>query len=284
LISVIIPAHNEQQVIERCLHAILDGSMPGELEVIVACNGCTDDTAALARSFGPDVRVIETEVPSKSHALNLGDRSASGFPRFYVDADVVVPLESIRRVTAVLDGGGALAAAPAMRVDLAERPWSIRAFYDVWMRLPYVNEGMLGCGVYAVSGPGRARFGAFPNIIADDDYVRVHFSRDERVRVASAWFLMTPPKRLSLLVHINLRRLAGNQELRGVVPHELIEGSASRHGRALVRLARHPSLWPALSVYLYVKVATLVLYYWRALRGTHKAWARDDSSRRTSVT
>jgi glycosyltransferase involved in cell wall biosynthesis len=284
VISIIIPAHNEEQVIERSLRALLEGSHGGELEVIVACNGCTDATADLARSFGPGVRVIETEVPSKSHALNLGDRAASGFPRFYVDADIVLPLESIRRVAAVLESGAALAAAPAMHVDLAGCPWSIRAYYDVWLRLPYVNDGMLGCGVYAVSRAGRARFGPFPNIIADDEFVRVQFSRVERVTVASAAFVMSPPKKLALLVHINLRRLAGDQELRGVVAPALLAQSDVRHRPALIRLARRPSLWPALCVYVYVKVATLALYSWRALRGTHKAWARDDSSRRTPVT
>jgi hypothetical protein len=143
---------------------------------------------------------------------------------------------------------------------------------------------MLGCGVYAMSSAGRARFGPFPNIIADDDFVRVQFSRGERVTCKAAWFVMSPPKRLNLLVHINLRRLAGDQELRGVVAPELLERSGVRHGRALVQLARRPSLWPALCVYTYVKVATLALYSWRVFRGTHKAWARDDSSRRTSET
>jgi len=282
VISVIIPAHNEEAVLERGLLALLSDASPGELEVIVVCNGCSDRTASLARAFGRGVRVIETEVGSKSHALNLGDRAATGFPRFFVDADIVLPLASVRLVARALESERVLGAAPKMRVELSDRRWSIRAYYAVWMRLPYVNHGMLGCGVYAVSRAGRARFGAFPSIIADDDFVRVQFSPEERATVQDAWFVMTPPQKLSSLVDINLRRFAGDRELARVVPAEQLERSRSHHGSALLRLAAEPALWPALAVYLYVKVATLALYTYRRLVGRHKAWARDDSSRRSA--
>src|SRR5687767_1459502 len=144
MISVIIPAHNESKVIGRCLSALTAGAGESELEVIVVCNGCTDDTAALSRQFPASVRVIETDVPSKSNALNLGDRAASGFPRFYVDADVVLPIESVREVARVLEQGVVLAAAPRIEFDLSKRGWAVRAFYDVWSRLPYCREGMVG--------------------------------------------------------------------------------------------------------------------------------------------
>src|SRR5688500_5584423 len=120
-ITVIIPAHNEAAVIERCLRALTDGAADGELDVIVVANGCSDDTAATARKFGASggggVRVLETDVPSKSNALNLGDHAADaadGWPRVYADADVVLSLASLRRIAAALaEGpGGGLAAAP----------------------------------------------------------------------------------------------------------------------------------------------------------------------------
>ena len=75
MISVIIPAHNEGSVIARTLQAMTDGAEPGELDVIVVCNGCSDNTSAVARRFGAPVRVVETDVASKTHALNLGDET-----------------------------------------------------------------------------------------------------------------------------------------------------------------------------------------------------------------
>ena len=57
-ISVVIPAHDEEAVVGRCLAALLDGARPGELDVVVVCNGCTDATADIARGFGRGVRVV----------------------------------------------------------------------------------------------------------------------------------------------------------------------------------------------------------------------------------
>ena len=167
-ISVVIPAHNEEVVLGRGLDGVLSGALLGEIDVVVVCNGCSDGTADVARSYGDRVRVIETPIPSKTHALNLGDEAARGFPRFYVDADVVLTLDGIRRIAARLGASGAPAAAPVMQVDLSGSSWPVRAFYAIWTQMPYTREGMIGVGVYALSEEGRRRFGRFPDVIADD--------------------------------------------------------------------------------------------------------------------
>ena len=43
-VSVVIPAHNEETVIGRCLAALFAGAGEGELDVVVVCNGCRDGT------------------------------------------------------------------------------------------------------------------------------------------------------------------------------------------------------------------------------------------------
>src|SRR4051812_17623879 len=107
MISIVIPAHNEAAVIARTLRAMTApkpedaGEAAGKvarldaLDIVVVCNGCSDTTAEIARSFGPSVRVIETDVASKPHALNLGDAAATFFPRIYADADVVIAPRAI---------------------------------------------------------------------------------------------------------------------------------------------------------------------------------------------
>jgi glycosyltransferase involved in cell wall biosynthesis len=277
-VSIIIPAHNESAVIGRCLRSILDGAAPDELEIIVVCNGCKDDTAAIARSFGPCVRVIETDVPSKANALNLGDRAATAFPRFFVDADIVLPIDSIRQTTAVLRGGSVLAAAPMMRVDTSRCAWAVRAFYQVWLSLPYARQGMIGSGVYAVSEAGRRRFDQFPKITADDAFVRLQFSAEERQTVESCHFTITPPQTLSALVAIKTRSHFGNLELRTLYP-QVERNENAAHGGPLARLAVNPLNWPRLAAYLYVKVATRRRSRARLRRGDHNRWERDDTSR-----
>ncbi|MCX6502428.1 MAG: glycosyltransferase family 2 protein [Microbacterium sp.] len=88
--SVVIPAHDEAGVISRTLEPLAELAAAGRLEVVVVCNGCHDDTAARARSYA-GVQVIETDAASKTTALNLGDECATVWPRFYLDADIVVP-------------------------------------------------------------------------------------------------------------------------------------------------------------------------------------------------
>ena len=99
---------------------------------------------------------------SKTAALNLGDPSVSGFPRFYVDADVVTPARIGSADRRAPRRGRCLAASPVMDVDLQRSSLAVRAYYRVWERLPYVREGMIGVGVYALSEEGRRRFGEFP--------------------------------------------------------------------------------------------------------------------------
>jgi hypothetical protein len=82
-----VPAHDEHDVIGRLLTGLCRGD--DRLDVVVVCNGCTDGTAAVARTF-PGVRVIETPVASKRVALRLGNEAARDFPRVYVDADVEI--------------------------------------------------------------------------------------------------------------------------------------------------------------------------------------------------
>lgn len=279
MISVIIPAHDESAVIDRCLGPMIQGARPGELEVLVVCNGCSDDTPDRARRYGDLVRVIETDVASKSHALNLGDAAATGFPRFYVDADIELPLESIRKVARILETGRVHGAAPRIEVDLRDRGWSIRAYYRVWTVLPYIQRGMMGSGVYAISAEGRRRFERFPDIIADDAFVRHLFQPHERCSVKDAYFRMTPPHTLESLIHINVRRHVGRHEMAERFP-EMARGDFSEQKTALLRLMHSPLWWPAIAVYVYARVRTLWRFRRKLRRGRHLEWNRDESSRR----
>ena len=139
------------------------------------------------------MRIIETPVASKVHALNLGDdAAASTFPRFYIDADVVLSLESLRQLAAVLtmqhDGARVLATAPRFAMNVRHSSWLVREFYAVNDRMPSSREGIGGSGVYGLSEAGRSRFDRFPQLTADDGFVRLQFSPSERVTVDECVF------------------------------------------------------------------------------------------------
>ncbi len=280
MISVVIPAHNESRTIGRCLGAMIDRLAEKELEIVVVCNGCNDNTAEIARSFGPPVQVVETDVASKSVALRMGDEAATAFPRFYVDADVELSIDSIRRVSDALLQGPWLAAAPRMKVDLADRKWAVRAYYAIWTRLPYHTSGMIGSGVYAVSEAGRRRFDTFPDIISDDGFVRRQFNPEERGSVEDTSFTIRAPETLAGVVKIKTRSQKGAVQLERAYP-ELASNDVRDYSSALLDIFRDPRQWANCLVYLYVILNTKLRAYWLNYSHDLDEWERDETSRIT---
>jgi glycosyltransferase involved in cell wall biosynthesis len=277
MISIVIPAHNESSVITRTLRALTTGALPDELDVIVVCNGCTDDTATIARRFGAPVRVIETSLGNKTHALNLGDQVARAFPRIYVDADVVVTLSTIRALAERLEQGGVIAVAPRPYFDLTACSWLVRAFYDIRCRLPSFDEGIGGSGVYALSEIARRRFNDFPNLVADDTYVRVQFMREERETLTSVKSIVFAPHTINDLIAIEARADFGTFELARIYP-ELWKNKGGSNHNTLIGLFKHPLLWPRLLIYWYVRSIARRKARTR-LRTNSFIWERDQTSR-----
>jgi len=277
--SIVIPARNEGRVITRGLESILRSAEAGEFEIVVVCNGCTDDTAEQARRFGPAVKVIETPISSKIHALNLGDQHVTAFPRFYVDADIEIPAGAIRDVAVLLrDDSPILVAAPRAVVAYEDRPFLIRAFYRVWTRLPYFCENMIGSGVYAFSRKGRERFAQFPEITADDEFARLTASPAERRSSAATPFTIHPPRTVHGLLEIMTRARSGMYELEQKFP-QLGENNQTSSGRTLRIIARTPSMWRDAPVYLGVMMLAKLRAERLLRRGGRPAWQRDDTSR-----
>ena len=88
MISVVIPAHNEQEYLAGTLEALFEVK-ECEFECIVVPNGCTDRTEEVARGF--PVKVIVEERADISNARNLGAAVAQYPYLLFLDADVRVP-------------------------------------------------------------------------------------------------------------------------------------------------------------------------------------------------
>jgi len=108
LVSVLIPAHNEEKVIGRVLQRMTELTYPKDkLEVIVIDDGSTDQTGNIAERFVKEhgyIRVIHRDVEAggkgKSAALNEGLKSAAGEIVCLFDADYYPQREIIERLTA----------------------------------------------------------------------------------------------------------------------------------------------------------------------------------------
>jgi glycosyltransferase involved in cell wall biosynthesis len=280
MISVIIPAHNEEGVIARALTALTArDTSHGEFDIVVVCNGCNDGTAAIARGYGAAVRVIETPKAGKSHALNLGDAAARSFPRIYIDADIVIAPTDVSALAKRLDDG-ALAVAPLPRFDFSGCSWAVRAFYAIRARMPSAREGFGGSGVYALSEKGRSRFREFPCVVADDGFIRIQFAPAERETLPDVNSLVFPPRRIGDLINTRTRAYYGNFELAALYPE--LHRKSRRNEQALLSLLAHPSLWAKLAMYLAVNAIARARARSR-LRTQHAVWERDDTSRPAAI-
>jgi cellulose synthase/poly-beta-1,6-N-acetylglucosamine synthase-like glycosyltransferase len=93
LISVIIPALNEEKVIKKCLDALSAMDFPREsMEVILVDNGSTDRTIEIARTFEQrlNLQVIQKKKAHISGMRNAGAATSNGELLAFLDADCIV--------------------------------------------------------------------------------------------------------------------------------------------------------------------------------------------------
>jgi hypothetical protein len=283
--SIVIAAHNEAAVIGRCLDTLLAGAEPGEFDVTVVANGCSDATAQVAAAR-PGVRVLDLPEPGKVAALNAGDALAAGFPRVYLDADVVVSADGVRALRDALAAGGGsaparvLAVTPRRELDLSRSPLPVRAYYAINSRLPVFAGALFGRGVIALSAEGRARFDRFPDVVADDLFLDSLFTAVEKRQVESVSSRIAAPRRTADLVRRLVRVRRGNASLR---EHQARAAAAAEvrpvaHTSWLRDVAlRNPALMPAAACY--AAITLLVASLARLPVRPGGAWGRDESSR-----
>ena len=206
--AIIIPAHNEEAVIERTLRGLSHLAATNQAEIIVVCNGCSDSTADIARGF-PGVRVVEIDERSKPAALNAGDLAAGTWPRLYLDADVEIHPDAVHRVFAELTAGPLLAARPAFRYDTADASPVVRAYYRARERMPSTHGALWGAGAYAVSAAGHERFGTFPPLSGEDLFVDSVFAAGEKRVLDSLPVRVRTPRSVRRLVAMLERHRRG---------------------------------------------------------------------------
>lgn len=263
-LSVIIPAHNEAGMIGDCLHALFASDpVAGGAEVIVVANGCHDTTVAEAEACRASARdwtltVLDLPQGGKPGALNAGEAAARGTVLAYLDADVLVSPQLLRQITEVLDHPEPGYASGQVVIP-APRTLFSRLYAGFYRQVPFFHHGVPGCGLFAMTREGRARWGDWPGIISDDTFARLHFTPRER-RVVPACYEWPIVEGFGALVRVRRRQDAGVAEIAQRYPALLANDDTrpSGPGWVLRAAARAP-----LGFLAYVAVALSV----RARRG-----------------
>lgn len=236
MLSVIIPASNEEAFISPCLTALFASApVPGGAEVVVVANGCRDATAARARDMqataqaaGWGFTVLDLPQGGKPGALNAGDAAATGDLRAYLDADVIISPAVMAELAKALATDAARYAGATPRIPRA-KSWITRAYARFWQGLPFAQSVAPGYGLFAVNAAGRARWGEFPAIISDDTFVRLQFLPTERVQVSGTydWPMI---EGFSALTRVRRRQDAGVAEIERRYPGLLARENKARLG------------------------------------------------------
>jgi cellulose synthase/poly-beta-1,6-N-acetylglucosamine synthase-like glycosyltransferase len=126
-LTVIVPAHNEEGLIQDCVVSLFD-SAQGAARVLVVAHNCTDATAELAINAGAEIMVLnDINAGGKGHALRNGFTRAirdGAEAVLVIDADSIV---SANLIPEVLQSLGEGAAAVQCRYEMMSADRSTRS-------------------------------------------------------------------------------------------------------------------------------------------------------------
>lgn len=123
VLSVVIPAYNEEHYLPRCLAALGRQQTRYPYEVVVSDNGSTDRTAAIASAH--HVRMVVEPHKGYSRAVKAGIGASRAPWVALIDADTVVPPLWVERIASLFEGNQEVVCVggPGMFYD---GPWYIR--------------------------------------------------------------------------------------------------------------------------------------------------------------
>jgi len=100
-LSVVVTTKNEAANIAACVHSFDEAVRRGDAEVIVVDNGSTDGTKKIAADLGA---AVYDKGPERSAQRNFGWRMARGELVVILDADMIMPPETVEEMLSGLDG------------------------------------------------------------------------------------------------------------------------------------------------------------------------------------
>ncbi len=180
-VSVIVAAYNEERHIETKLRSLLEADYPPALrQIILACDGCSDASVALARHFAAahpqeDLLILDLPRGGKAAALNQAVAQASGEILVFSDADTLWLPDTLRELVAPFADPQVGAVAGNVSIPASGRALAIgdrlyRA-YESWLRRLESRAGCMASADGGLQALRRALFQAVPADVTDDFFL-----------------------------------------------------------------------------------------------------------------
>jgi len=143
-VSVIIPAHNEEKYISKCLDSIrtAESNIDIPVEIIVSLNRCTDNTKEISKNY----RAVTVKEDEKNIAKirNTGVKASTGDVLVTIDADSWMTPNMLQEVILKLQSGKYIGGGVRVKPERL----SIGIFFSVLMIVPYMLKAQISAGMF----------------------------------------------------------------------------------------------------------------------------------------
>ena len=166
-VSVIVPAHNEEKYVKRCIASIRRSAcaFKGNVEIIVVCNRCTDGTEEIALRNG--VRVVKNEDRCIAKVRNAGIAAAKGKVILTIDCDNRMTKGTISEVYHLMRTGKYIGGGAPIRFERYSFPlWC----NDMMCRVSFAMTGLYS-GMFWATKETFDSIGGFADMKVMEDVV-----------------------------------------------------------------------------------------------------------------
>lgn len=176
MISVIIPAYNEENSIGTCLKSLCAQETSRPFEVIIVNNGSTDGTRDVVELYTHrlNLRIVTVHSPGRGNARFFGFKEAKGDLLLSLDADIVAPPDWIESYAHLFEQPDINAVTGPYCIR--DSAWHINTIYNLWIPIcAYVSALFIGTfalrgGNFAIRRNVYMKAGQFdPNVDVHDD-------------------------------------------------------------------------------------------------------------------
>jgi len=124
-LSIILPAHNEEEVIEDTLKSILNANYPNKREIIVVNDGSTDDTGKVVKKMNKkysQIKLFNLKHQGKAASLSFGMKHAKYDTLIFLDADSSLGKDSLKELVQPLANKKIAAVSGVIRAKTTKNP------------------------------------------------------------------------------------------------------------------------------------------------------------------
>jgi len=280
MLSIIIPAHNEEKLITATVSYLLSDNELQHCQILIICNACHDNTVEVMQHFKAvnktalvekniNFKIISITKASKTNALNKGVKECQNGEVLLLDADILVNGSDINILLSQLKVKNLLAASPRLNLEFGKSSFLTQQYFKVAHNSRYNKKHRLS-NVIALTQDAIKRIFPLPEIIADDEYLRRQIRVDEYSIVDNISFDFICPKSLKSLLQVLTRVERGNLQLARL---QYIDNSgANTNGFISVS-------WFSLPIFIFCKFYSIVRAKWQYKQGRISQWERDESNR-----